>query len=67
MSAERLCVFCRTRPVDAPWRPFCSERCRLLDLRSWVEGAYRVPSTPVSSESDDELDEAGETPGGGSS
>ena len=23
--------------------PFCSERCRLLDLGKWIEGEYRVP------------------------
>jgi endogenous inhibitor of DNA gyrase (YacG/DUF329 family) len=23
--------------------PFCSERCRLLDLGNWFDGQYRVP------------------------
>jgi endogenous inhibitor of DNA gyrase (YacG/DUF329 family) len=23
--------------------PFCSDRCRLLDLGRWLDGAYRVP------------------------
>jgi uncharacterized protein len=26
-----------------PFRPFCSERCQLVDLGKWVEGEYRVP------------------------
>jgi len=26
------------------WRPFCSERCRLIDLGAWFEGAYRAPA-----------------------
>jgi len=26
-----------------PWRPFCSERCRLIDLGNWAEEKYRVP------------------------
>lgn len=26
------------------WRPFCSERCKLIDLGGWFEGRYRVPS-----------------------
>ncbi|HEY7168262.1 MAG TPA: DNA gyrase inhibitor YacG [Candidatus Binatia bacterium] len=26
-----------------PHRPFCSERCRLIDLGSWVEERYRIP------------------------
>lgn len=26
-----------------PWRPFCSERCRIIDLGDWAAEAYRVP------------------------
>ena len=26
-----------------PFRPFCSERCKLIDLGRWVSGTYRVP------------------------
>jgi endogenous inhibitor of DNA gyrase (YacG/DUF329 family) len=28
---------------DNPSRPFCSERCRLIDLGNWASGDYRVP------------------------
>ena len=38
-----LCVFCRRHPVQAAWRPFCSERCKLQDLAKWADGSYRVP------------------------
>ena len=24
------------------WRPFCSERCRMLDLGAWASESYRV-------------------------
>ncbi len=27
-----------------PSRPFCSERCKLIDLDNWLEGRYRVPA-----------------------
>jgi uncharacterized protein len=27
-----------------PWRPFCSERCKLIDLGQWAEGAYAIPA-----------------------
>jgi uncharacterized protein len=27
------------------FRPFCSERCKLIDLDNWLEGRYRVPET----------------------
>ncbi len=29
-------------PPDAPHRPFCSPRCRTVDLGRWCEGRYRV-------------------------
>jgi endogenous inhibitor of DNA gyrase (YacG/DUF329 family) len=28
-----------------PYRPFCSERCKLIDLGQWAAGEYRVPTT----------------------
>jgi hypothetical protein len=40
------CVFCRNRPVDPRWRPFCSERCQLSDLARWADGSYRVAGEP---------------------
>ncbi len=35
-------------------RPFCSERCRTLDLGQWADGTYRIPieQSLVSDESD---------------
>jgi len=29
--------------ADNPYRPFCSERCKLIDLGQWATGAYRIP------------------------
>jgi uncharacterized protein len=26
-----------------PFRPFCSERCKLIDLSHWISGTYRIP------------------------
>lgn len=51
------CPVCR-RPVrweDPPRGPFCSERCRLVDLGAWAEGRYAIPGSPVPGE--------GRTPG----
>ncbi|HHT9120463.1 MAG TPA: DNA gyrase inhibitor YacG [Candidatus Hypogeohydataceae bacterium YC41] len=33
---------------DLPYFPFCSERCKLIDLGLWVEGKHRIeePLTP---------------------
>jgi uncharacterized protein len=25
------------------WRPFCSERCKMIDLGAWASESYRVP------------------------
>lgn len=27
-----------------PYRPFCSDRCRLLDLGCWADEEFRVPA-----------------------
>jgi endogenous inhibitor of DNA gyrase (YacG/DUF329 family) len=35
---------CRARPVEARWRPFCSQRCQLQDQARWADGSYRVDS-----------------------
>lgn len=45
--AEPQCVQCRRRRADPEWRPFCSERCRLLDLSRWLDGGYRVAGEPI--------------------
>ncbi|HUK03931.1 MAG TPA: DNA gyrase inhibitor YacG [Burkholderiales bacterium] len=28
---------------DNRWRPFCSERCKVIDLGAWAAEEYRVP------------------------
>jgi len=35
------------RAAEAPFRPFCSKRCQLVDLSKWLDGDYRVPGPPV--------------------
>ena len=32
------------------FRPFCSERCKLIDLGKWVDEEYRVPGKQVTVE-----------------
>ncbi len=43
---------------DNPWRPFCSERCRLIDLGDWASEAHRIAGEPAAP-SDTQLDEDG--------
>ncbi len=45
-------VYCREKPVEPETRPFCSKRCRLLDLGRWIDGDYRVAGDPVDSHTD---------------
>ena len=41
------CPTCRKLVLrDDPEFPFCSERCRLIDLGKWASGGY-VVSTPI--------------------
>ena len=30
-----------------PHRPFCSERCKLIDLGEWAAEGHRIPGSPV--------------------
>jgi hypothetical protein len=43
------CPICG-RPADDAAKPFCSSRCRDVDLNRWLSGSYVVPG----SENDEE-------------
>ncbi len=59
------CPTCR-KPAEYSasniYRPFCSNRCQLIDLGEWAEGKYAIAAEPASgsneSPSDSESDEA---------
>lgn len=52
MASHRIvpCPRCGA-PVEwspaSRWRPFCSERCKLIDLGAWASEAYRIPAEPA--------------------
>jgi endogenous inhibitor of DNA gyrase (YacG/DUF329 family) len=51
-----LCPICKTEidqtdPNANPLFPFCSERCKLIDLGRWLSGRYQVPVGENSRES----------------
>lgn len=51
------CPTCGEPALFAPgnrWRPFCSERCRLIDLGAWADEAYRIPAPPDESDAADD-------------
>jgi endogenous inhibitor of DNA gyrase (YacG/DUF329 family) len=36
------------------FRPFCSERCKLIDLGEWAAERYRIPSAEAESDAQDD-------------
>ena len=63
MAQVELCVYCRKRPTEARFRPFCSERCRLLDLARWADGSYRIAGEPLAPEQAEEEEDEPRQPG----
>jgi endogenous inhibitor of DNA gyrase (YacG/DUF329 family) len=39
------CPHCKkeTELSGNPFRPFCSERCKMIDLGAWATDQYRIP------------------------
>ena len=37
------CPICG-KPSQAASRPFCSDRCRDVDLNRWLSGSYAIPA-----------------------
>lgn len=46
MTKTVNCPSCN-KPVtwseQSPWRPFCSERCKLIDLGAWADESHAIP------------------------
>jgi endogenous inhibitor of DNA gyrase (YacG/DUF329 family) len=58
-------IKCPTCRADVQWegnphRPFCSERCQLIDLGAWTEEKYRIPGPKLAPKLDDEDDDEDE-------
>jgi hypothetical protein len=50
-----ICPHCG-RKIEDPgkrYRPFCSQRCKLLDLKKWISEEYRIDAA-MQDESDSE-------------
>jgi len=52
------CPHCKKEAPLAgnPFRPFCSERCKMIDLGAWATGQYAIPGEKAPQE-DDESEE----------
>jgi uncharacterized protein len=49
------CPTCR-REIDwdsSSYRPFCSERCKLIDLGAWLSEKHAIPGNAAPSESEE--------------
>lgn len=33
--------------AEARWKPFCSERCKLIDLGAWLSEGHVIPGEPA--------------------
>ena len=58
-DSKRRIVSCPTCKKETryhannPSRPFCSERCRLIDLGEWADEGHRIPGKPIPTDFDD--------------
>ena len=48
-GSAKKCPICGKPAVEAS-KPFCSERCRDVDLNRWLSGSYVVPGRPEADE-----------------
>ncbi|MBX7195516.1 MAG: DNA gyrase inhibitor YacG [Sandaracinaceae bacterium] len=60
--AQAICPICKRSLAAGVQRdeangafPFCSTRCKLVDLGAWLDGSYRIPGEPLSDDPSDEL------------
>ena len=50
-TVKLRCPICKkTVKSGGPEFPFCSERCRTVDLGKWASGAYVIPSEATDSD-----------------
>ncbi|MEM5534994.1 DNA gyrase inhibitor YacG [Neptuniibacter pectenicola] len=64
------CPTCQKKQVwnsDNPFRPFCSERCKLIDLGAWANEEYQIPESKSASdyssaENEEQVDRDGPIP-----
>ncbi len=43
--------------ADLPSFPFCSDRCKLVDLGRWIDGAYAIPGPAAPEQPESEAEE----------
>jgi hypothetical protein len=63
-----LCPICKKKVPDRddpvspnPFFPFCSDRCRLIDLGRWLGEKYQIPVKPEEDADEAEPPDVGDT------
>jgi uncharacterized protein len=51
-AALRPCPTCG-KPASEANKPFCSPRCRDVDLNRWLSGSYTIPGRPLGDEDEE--------------
>ncbi len=54
LRPKRPCPECG-RPSARETYPFCSTRCKNVDLNRWLSGAYAIPATEEADDSKDDV------------
>ena len=52
-TAKKTCPQCG-KPVSAKYRPFCSARCKQIDLGKWFNESYAIPGEETIPANDEE-------------
>ena len=59
VSLPTLCIVCKRAALPRAQNsafPFCSERCKLLDLGKWFDEKYGFPATESENDNDHDAD-----------
>jgi len=57
MAATIRCPICKRKvPIKDPNMPFCSDRCRQIDLGNWATEKYAIPATAQTGEDFEDLE-----------
>ena len=55
-AKQVACPTCKklvTYDINNPFRPFCSQRCKMIDLGDWANENYRIPDNKPPELTDD--------------
>ena len=50
-NQKAVCALC-DKPQAKSYKPFCSARCKLIDLGNWISGDYNLPTEEAPSEAE---------------